>query len=207
MPDSNQMQALRDKVQTLVDQYEESLTSAGVKITVSKRYFETDVHERAAYSRRAGFLFLIDRYIDKKRERKYKHERNKYHCLILSVLPIDQSLVSKDHCKDYAFVLRKVERAHTGQKPQRFKCEENKLLRKIEKRILKLLKKAEKRGAQKTCKDTPLGAMRYFCSSKYAYKNKVLGKDRSSWDLIFVFVIVLLAVLVVLAVWGISSLF
>lgn len=205
MPENKQMHELKDKVQNIICKYEERLTLAGIRITVSKKYFELDVHERAA-SRNGGIFSLIDYYIDKKRERKYKHERNKYHCLLLSVLPMDPSLVQREHCKDYAFVLRKVERAHTGQKPQRFTYEEKKLLRKVEKRILKIIKKAEDRGVQKTCKDTPLNAIRYFCSTKYAYKNNVLGKERSSWDLIFAFGIVLLAVVLALAVWIISRL-
>ena len=205
LPENKQLHELRDKVQNIICKYEERLTLAGIKITVSKKYFEIDVHERAT-SHNAGIFSLIDYYIDKKRERKYKNERNKYHCIILSVLPMDPSLVRREHCKDYAFVLRKVERAHTGQKPQRRIYEENKLLRKVEKRILKIIKKAEDSGVEKTCRDTPLNAIRYFCSPKYAYKNKVLGKERSSWDLIFTFVIGILAIALLLAVWMISRL-
>lgn len=210
MPTSRQMhdlQELTEKVQKIIGKYEERLTSAGVKITVYKRYFETEVEERRTYSPSVKLFNLIDYYLDKKRERKYKNERNKYHCMILSVVPIEKSLLPKVSCKEYAFVYRKVERAHIGREPQRITYEEEKFLRKIEKRILKIIKNAEHHGVQKTCMDTVLDAIRYCSSSKYAYKGKVLGKERSSWGLIFTIGIVILAAVVVMASWGIRSLF
>lgn len=205
MPESGQIQELKDKVQNIISKYEERLASAGVKITVSKRYFEADVKERNTYHPDAGVRLLndIDRHFDKKRELKYKNERNKYHCIIISVLPVDKSIVPKEYCKDYAFVIRKVERAYIGEKPQRITYKINKLLRKIEKRISKITGNAENHGVQKTCKDTFWDAIRYCFSSKYGYKSKVLGKERSFWELIFISVIGI----VVLVGCLISSLF
>lgn len=129
---------------------------------------------------------------------KFKNERNKYHCIIISVLPIDKSLIRRECCKDYAFVYRKVERAHIGQPPQKITYEEGKLLRKIEKRVFKIIKNAEKHGVQKTCKDTFLDAIRYCSSSKYEYKGLVLGKERSLWELFFILIIGILAIALVL---------
>ena len=207
--ESTQTQELKDKVQNIISKYEERLTSAGVKIVVSKRYFETDVEDRISYSYDAGVQLLkrIDYYFAKKRERKYKHERNKYHCIIISVFPIDKNLVRRECCKDYAFVLRKAERDHIGQKPKRIIYDEDKLLLKIEKRILKIIKNAENCGVQKACKDTFFDVIRYITLSKYEYKSMVLGKERSSWDLIFLLITVMITVAFVLSAWKIGSLF
>ena len=200
MPESGEMLTLRDKVQNIVSKYEARLVSAGIRIAVSKRYFEFDVQEPSSYSpdHGVGLLNLIDRHFSKKRERKYyKNEKNKSHCIILSVLPIHKNLVRKEYCKDYAFVLRKVWRAHIGYKPERITYSEDKLLSRIEKRILKIVKSAEDRGIQKTCKDTFWDVIRYCFSLKYGYKSKVLGKKLSSWDLIFVFLILILVIVVI----------
>ena len=209
MPDSGQMQEIKAKVQDIISKYEKRLASAGVEVTVSKRYFEVAVRERNNYSYDAALHLLNDiaKYFDKKRERKYKNKRNKYHCIIISVHPVDKNLVRSEYCKDYAFVFNKVERAHIGEEPKQTTYAEDKLLPKIEKRILKIIRSAENHGVQKTCKDTFFDVIRYCASSKYEYKGKVLGKELSSWELIFVLIIAAITTTVVLASWGISSLF
>lgn len=203
------MQEIKDKVFAIILKYEKKLATKGIMLAVSKKYFETDVEERDTYHPNAGVRLLnhVDRHFDKKRERNYKYERNKYHCIILSVLPINKNLLQREYCKDYAFVLCKVERAHIGQEPQRITYEEDRVLSKIEKRILKTIHKAEKHSMQKVCTDTLLDAVRYSVCSKYEYKSKVLGKERSSWELIFLIAIGILAVAFVLANWGIVNLF
>ncbi|MBQ7336088.1 MAG: hypothetical protein IJW92_06420 [Clostridia bacterium] len=131
------MQEIKNKAQIIVDKYNTQLTSSGIKIALSKKYFESSVEERDTYHPDAGvgLLKYVDAFFDKKKEQKYKYERNKYHCLILSILPIDPKLVLREYCKDYAFVLRKVERAHIGEKPQRVVVEERKVLNKIERKL------------------------------------------------------------------------
>lgn len=203
MPESG----VKDKIQNIINKYEDRLASVGVKITVSKRYFEVDVTERNTYHPVAGMRLLnyIDRYFDKKRERKYKNERNKYHCIVLSVIPIAKNLVCREYCKDYAFVLRKVERAHIGQEPQKIQYGETKVLSRIERRILKILKAAEKHLAETVCKDTWFDAIRYL-APKYSYKEKVLGKELATWELAFMLTVGVLAIILVLFTWIISSL-
>ena len=82
----------------------------------------------------------LDKALDRKRERKYNYERNRYHCIVLTAVPADGSFDRK-LCREYAFVLKKVERAHIGDKPIKYSYEEKKVLSKIEKRIQKLIKK------------------------------------------------------------------
>ena len=134
-------------------------------------------------------------YFDKKRERKYKNEKNRYHCLVLSVMPIENGFLHKDHCKNYAFSLRKVERIHIGEKPQHVSYEENEVLAKIEKRLKKILQKAKIKSAKNVCKDTPVDAIRYCFANRYAYKRKILGKSRFFWDMVIIIFGVLMALL------------
>ena len=81
------------------------------------------------------------------------------------------------------------------------------VLSKIEKRILKIIRKAEKHSMLKACKDTLFDAVRYSACPKYEYKNKVLGKKRSSCESFFMIAIGIFVVAFVLTGWGISNLF
>jgi len=195
------MQEIKNQAQALVDKYNDQLAAFGIRVALSKKYFESAVPTRSTYSFYAAVSLLnhIDAHFDRKREeKKYKHERNKYHCLVLSVLPIDKKAVHRDHCKDYAFVLRKLERAHIGDEPQRVVYEEHKILKKIEKRLQKTLKKAQKAGIMSACKNTFLDVLRYCTLQSYAYKKRIHGKDRLFWDMIVIASVVLLAILLVL---------
>ena len=203
------MKKFREKAEVLVDQYEKQLASEGLKIKISKRYFETQVDERTG-SVGAGHALVdaVDRAIDQKKEKEeYHYERNKYHCLILTILPADAALVRREYCKDFAFVLKKVERAHIGQEPKPIEYEERKVLSKIEKRIQKILKKSEKKTVKELCRDTWHDAFRYAVLPEYSYKNKILGKDRSVWELMAIAFAVLLAVIAIVSTVVIGKLF
>ncbi len=191
------MQEIKNKAQAIVDEYNTQLSSLGIRVLLSKKYFESSVGERDTYHPDAGVSLLKDvaAHLDKKKERKYKHERNRYHCFILSVSPIDQKAVPRECCKDYSFVLRKVERAHIGEKPQHIVYEERKVLDKIERRLQKILKRAEKIKVKKVCKDTIFDALRYCILPEYIYKKKICGKDRAFWDMIFIIFAVLLVII------------
>ena len=90
------MQEIKNKAQAIVDEYNTQLSSLGIKVLLSKKYFESSVGERDTYHPNAGVSLLndVEAYFDKKKERKYKHERNRYHCFILSVLPLSMSIDS-----------------------------------------------------------------------------------------------------------------
>ena len=198
------MEEFKDKVQTLVDGYRAQLAARGIQIAVSKRYYETNVEERNTYHPEAGVRLLnsIDRYLDKKAEKKYHYQRNKYHCIILTIQPSQKGIVRKEDCRDYAFMLQKVERAHIGLEPTRVIYEENWLLGKIEKRIQKILKKAEVATAEAVCKSTFFDAIRYASLKKYQYKQRFLGKERFFWEILF---FVSFSVIGVLAIIGILT--
>lgn len=180
VPKNDSAQEFKAQVQELAAPYAETLAQRGVELRVSKRYFEMPVTERMI----SGIRGEIDRAKARKREKEngYHHQRNTYYCLIVSLVPADGG-VRKDRCKDYAFVLRKRERGYIGDPPVESAAEGEKLLAKIERRIQKICRKAEKHTAQKVCTDTLWDALRYVCSAKYAYKDPILGKDRTWFEL------------------------
>ena len=67
----------------------------------------------------------------------------------------------------------------------RLNYNEDKILSKIEKRILKILKKAEHSLPETVCRNNILDAFRYSVHHKYEYKDRFLGKERFSWEMIF----------------------
>ena len=181
------MKEFKSKVSELLEKYQDRFASKGIRIDIRKRYFETAVDDGRSYHPNAmgGILSAIDLHFAKKRENKmYHYQKNRYHCVILSVCPIDQTFVRSENCREYAFLLRRVGRVMIGDEPTETVCAEDPVLEKIEKRILKILKHAEKASPQKVCKNSLRDAARYLFSNNYAYKEKILGMDRLMWFLI-----------------------
>ena len=131
------MQEIIEKVNAVLEKYSEQLENNGIKVTVSKRYFEETVGERIGNTGNTAIFNEIDRSLDRKREKKkgYHHIRNRYHVIVLSVIPAKKDTVRREYCRDYAFCIHKVERAHIGMEPKKITYEEKKLLSKIEKCI------------------------------------------------------------------------
>lgn len=174
-----------DRIKTLLSSYEEQLVSRGIRCTVSKKYFETRVSVKTYGG--SSLLYYADVHLAKKREnKKYKHQRNRYHCAVLCFSPIDNKALKVKDCKEYSFILSKIERLQEGNAPkERFCCEE-KILQRIEKLINKILNKTEKKTAEKVCKENWTDVFRYiFTDNRYGYKKSVLGKDVFFWDIVF----------------------
>ncbi len=170
------MQEIKSRAQALADKYNAELIPLGVRVELSKKYMETEVAQRSTYSSDAGVRLLnyADAHADKKREKAYKNQPNRYHCIVLDVLPTDKTQASRKDCKTYAFMLRKTERAHVGMQPESVTYKQDKVLMRIEKRLEKLRKSAQKRGAARTCTNTVFDTIRYSMSAKYAYKRRNL---------------------------------
>ena len=68
------MQETKNKAQIIVNEYNDKLASLGIKILLSKKYFESSVGMRDTYHPDAGVGLLksLDACFDKKREQKYK---------------------------------------------------------------------------------------------------------------------------------------
>ena len=204
------MKEIRNKVLELIDKYQDQLAAKGIEIVLSKKYTEETVGERSSSYAYAGSAIInsIERALDKKREAEkgYHFEPNKWHSLVLTIVPLDKKLVHRTSRREYAFVLKQVVRPHVGEKPVETVYQEEKVLQKIEKTILKILKKADKMTAQQVCKDTFRDAFRYCLLSKYGYKDNFCGKDRFTWDMIFLFLAVAICVGIIAIAWAITNL-
>ena len=202
------MQEIIEKVNAVLEKYSEQLADNGIKVTVSKRYFEESVGEQIRYSGESIILNEIEKSLDRKREEKkgYHHIRNRYYVIVLSVIPFKKDIVRREYCRDYAFYIHKIERPHIGTEPKKFIYEEQKILSKIEKRINKLLRKTQKNTPQKVCKDNLFDAIRYT-APRYGYKRRFLNKERADWELIFLISFGVLALVVALMIWLIGKLF
>ena len=202
------MQEIIEKVNVILEKYSEQLADSGIKVTVSKRYFEESVGEQIRHSGESIILNEIEKSLDRKREKKegYHHIRNRYHVIVLSVIPIHKDIFRREYCRDYAFCIHKVERAHIGMEPKKYIYEEQKILSKIEKRINKLLRKSQKNTPQKVCKDNLFDAIRYT-APRYGYKRRFLNRERADWELIFLISFGVLALVVALMIWLIGKFF
>ena len=178
---------MKNEVRTLLQKYEGRLAEKGIVITFSQKYREEDVRERQS----GGFLDTISKACDRKRENEsYHYEKNRYHCIVLTVSPLDKSLLPLAYHRQYSFVVKKTERPHIGMEPIRKEYTEEKVLGKIERRIQKILRKAEKYPPNKVCRDTFWDAFRYMDRQSRGYKSKILGKSSDFWDMVLVAVTV-----------------
>ena len=100
------MQELKEKAQALIDQYSPELADKGLKILLSKRYFESEVFERSGVHGVGAIFNSIDRARDHKEEKEkgYNYERNRYHYFVLTVCPIEKSALRRENCREYAGV-------------------------------------------------------------------------------------------------------
>ena len=176
------MSELKKRLEALADQYAPAFAEKGLRLLFKNRYFEEMVSERISSS----VFSSVDRVLDHREEKKkgYFYEKNKYRILILTVAPIEKGLVPSGECRDYAFLLRTVERAHVGLEPRKRVFDEERVLAKIEKRIQRILKAASRRSPKRVCKNTLWDAFRYVLSTRYDYKKTVLGKEYSFWQLL-----------------------
>ena len=203
------MQEIYQKASELLDAYKEQLAAKGVKITLSKKYVESDVEVGSAGHNAGSAIFnIIEHAYRRKKEidKGYDYEKNKYHSLVMTVIPLEKRLVNIEDCREYAFVVKKTERAHLGEKPEKKTYQEAQVLAKIEKRIQKILRKADKRTAQQICQNTFRDALRYSYSIKYEYKTRFCGKERYNWEMIFGLSAVGITVAIILITWAITKL-
>lgn len=187
------MQQLADKIEKLISEYEDALSEKGIACSLSKKYFETNV---SSVPHRSSYTLLDDihrHFAEKRENRQFKHQRNRHHCAVICFHPADQTLLKKSDCKEYAFMLYEISRPEEGIAPKERVHKEQKILRKIEKRIRKILISTEKKSLVRICKCTKADFIRYFFRREYGYMKTVNGKDRDFLDLVIsaVFLILL----------------
>lgn len=187
-----------DEIKSLVEKYNLLLEPKGVKCSVSRRYFEDDVATNTSLT--GGFLNQIDEKLTNEKERKYLHQRNRYQCIVLTLAPIEKGIVKKADLKQFAFMLRKIERSFEGQAPRATAYSREKVLNKIERRLNKTLERADIVSPKKLCKDNFFDGLRYASGNKYKGKT-ILGMDTLVFDIVLTVGVSLIAVAILFIVW------
>ena len=123
---------------------------------------------------------------------------------MLTLIPKNNA-VALEMCRNYAFVIKKTERAHIGEEPRKIAYKEEKLLLKIEKLLQKIVKRASNNNAEKVCKDTVFDALRYSLLVKYQYKKRILGKSSNFFHILFFALSAFLATALVIFLWIVST--
>ena len=188
-----------EKVNLLVAEYDEQLSEVGIKCKVSKKYFETNA-PAAQTTNGTDFIDMLHEHLAKKRENKnWNFQRNRYHCIVITFSPI-KNVSKKQEYKEYSFLLNKTERVDIGFKPKEKNYKEGKILKKIEKRILKFIEKSRNKTPELACKSNWVDKFRYVNSIKYTYKQKIGNHNRSFWDTVlsvgFLFLVILIMLII-----------
>lgn len=195
------MQEIMNKIEAVVSEYESELLEKGIVCSVSKKYFEIKV-QKPLHSYHS-FIDVLFRQIALKRESKnFHHQRNRTHSVVLKFTPVDSKLVKKHECREYAFMLSEISRPEEGFAPKvKIQKEEN-ILKKIEKRILKILRKAEKKNPTEVCRCTKADVIRYFFLPPYGYMKRIAGYDRDTLDIVISAITIVFSVVVlILSFW------
>ena len=210
--DALQMQNIINQTFSILEKYEEQLSSAEIRVAIYKRHIETEVPAHS--SNRTGSIVdaifnSVERSANLRAEEKnnYKNEKNKYDYLILSVVPREKMLLSPEDCREYSFLVKKTARPHLGAEPRHIVYGESQVLSKIEKRIQKIAKRASRQSPLKACKNTVLDALRYAYLERYDYKEHFCGRNRSFWESALTITMGVMTFLVVLIPWLIMKLF
>ncbi len=154
-----------DKIKSLAEQYNVKLEPFGVKCTVNRRYFTSNA---VSYGYHSDIIDMIaERFYSEKENAEFHHVPNRYKTVVLSVKPLKKGMVQNNDCKHYSFIAESTERPHKGKEPKCVIRNEEKLLKSIEKRLKKLLKRAEKEADVCWCKNNFADKMRYAFSAKY----------------------------------------
>lgn len=183
---------LYENVTKLINQYNGMLVEHGIETTIHRRSFKEDVEPYNHYGEHSFLNSLEYLFINKKiEEKKHHHTPNRYKLLVLQVNPISKTIANKKDCKKYAFWVYQLSRAYQGDKPIEWQRKEQSVIAKVEKRLKKLLKQAQKSTSPDWCGDTLCDALRYSLSKKYGYLENYCGKSRYFWEMLWICVVAL----------------
>ena len=187
-----------EKVNLLVAKYDSQLSDVGIKCKVSKKYFETNAPTQLNHG--TDFLDMLYTHLSTKRENKHwKFQRNRYNCIVITFLPI-KNASKKQEYKEYSFLINKTERVDIGFKPKEKIYKEDRVIKKIEKRILKFIEKSKNKTPELACKANWVDKFRYVNSIKYTYKQRIGNHNKSFWDTVlsvgFLFLVILIMLMI-----------
>ena len=168
---------LFEKANLILEKYNDELTSKGIVCKLSRMELKTD----------PGLLFygastfldeLLEKHLQKREEKIRKNKRNKFFLFVLTFLPADKK-IKINSPKNFAFIIKSVTRIAEGFEAKEKIFDEEKVLKKIEKCIVKILRKAESKSPKKICESSFCDNLRYLSLEKYSYLKTLFGKDRS----------------------------
>lgn len=194
------MHQLTDKIKYLVAQYEKQLNENGIGCSVLKKYFEIRTPVSSFRSTRP-VEGLFRHFADKRENSKFKHQNNRKYCIVLCFYPLNKDLLKETNCKEFAFVLREISRFEEGFAPKERVYKEKSILKRIEKKILYILKKAEKKSVVKLCKNTYIDFLRYFFLPEYGYKKSIFGYNRNIIDTVFCIIFMIVLIIAALMIY------
>ena len=191
--------SLYEKVKERLNHYNSVLCEHGVEVTLHRRSFTENVKCFNHYGPHSFFDLLEYILIKKKiEEKKYHHIPNRYAMFVLQVQPIKKRTANKKDYKKYAFLVYQFSRAKQGDEPIEWQYKEQSVITKVEKRLKKLLKRAEETASSDWCDNSLWDALRYSVSKKYEYIANYCGKSRHFWEVLwicaFVFPVLLFAI-------------
>ena len=176
-----------DIVKELVNQYNTMFMKHGIEVTMHRRSFTEEVKNYNYYGQHSLLNFLEYRFINKKIEnKKYRYAPNRFKLLVLQIKPLKPTSPNKKDFKTYAFLVHKISRAHIGDKPTELQYNEEALTKKTEKRLKRLLKRAEKSKSSDFCFNTMWDSLRYSTAGKYKFIENFCGKSRFFWEVVWI---------------------
>ncbi len=177
-----------EQIQELVKEYNKKLEPYGIYCKVNRHNVTSPVSSLHISS---DIFDVIYNTIMKKREKKHFHNTpNKYKVIGLCISPIENGIISKRDCKQYAYIIESIDRYEEGYTPKHKIHKTEKTFKKITKRLEKVLIKSKKETNVNWCKNNILDALRYGFGIKYNYiETNILGISIDNWSLIIVAVI------------------
>lgn len=177
---------LYDTVEELINQYNSKFIEYGIEVKIQRRLYKETVEAYNHYVQHSLIDLLLYILIYKRIEEKnFHHTPNRYKLLVLQVNPIKKTPHGKKDYKKYAFLTYELSRAYQGEKPIEKNCKEQSVVAKVEKRLRKMLKKAEKATSPNWCNNTLWDTLRYSFSKKYGYIENYCGKSRFFWEVLW----------------------
>ena len=170
-----------DRVNELVEKYSDELAKRGIVCKVERKFFETTVHTKT--NNRDVFDIVENIYLEKKENKRYQGQNNRFVGVLMKFYPAKVGIVKIGDCREYFYTARKIHRHYRGVEPVERVYGDEKILAKIEKRILKVLRDADAKGIEFALKDRIFDVSRYMSFGGYEgpYKRKALGRDIDYW--------------------------
>lgn len=168
------------KIELLIEKYNTQLSKYNIHCDLNKRFSSIPVQNRIL-GHHTVLEISEDAVLTSRENKHYKYAPNRYYAITLHITPVCASKKKKLDCKQYAFLLSKKERLYKGQAPREVIYNYEKIYKSIDKRLLKILAKAQNMQSFSWLSNTLLDTLRYAYCKKYGYIKTIKGKNRTFW--------------------------